>query len=142
MKYNPISLVGAILLVLFCNYTQAQSFGTVASAVWITDCNQSNFYNTSGSAVNLIGPAGNVFENTNLGAHTQNSGTLILRGAQVKTFKNPASSNVCNVRMFYRVYPQTGAGGVFNSIDLPFLEDCNVAGSTFPSGGPCAPGSQ
>ena len=142
MKYNPTSFAATILFVLFCSYSQAQSFGTVASAVWITDCNQSNFYNTSGSAANLIGPAGNVFENTNLGAHSQNSGTLILRGAQVKTFKNPASSNVCDVRMFYRVFAQSGIPGSFNTIDLPFLEDCNVPGSSFPSGGPCVAGDQ
>ena len=142
MKYNPISFVGAILVVLFCNYTQAQSFGTVASAVWISDCNQNNFYNTSGNAVYEIGPAANVFDNRNFGVHTQNSGTLILRGAQVKTFKNPALSNVCNVRMFYRVYPQSGLPGSFNSIDLPFLEDCNVPGGTFPSGGLCVAGDQ
>ncbi|HEX7905896.1 MAG TPA: gliding motility-associated C-terminal domain-containing protein [Chitinophagaceae bacterium] len=142
MKANPISFVGTILLVLFCSYIKAQSFGTNASAVWISDCNQSNFYNTSGSPANLIGPAGNVFDNANLGVHTRNSGTLVLRGAQVKTFKNPASSNVCNVRMFYRVYPVSGVPGAFNSIDLPFLEDCNTGSGLFPSGGPCVAGDQ
>ncbi len=139
---NPISLVGVILLILLCNYTQAQSYGTFASAVSISDCNQSGFFNTSGNAADLIGPAGNVFDNANLGVHTQNSGTLIFRGAQVKTFKNPASSNVCAVRVYYRVYLQAGVPGIFNSIDLPFLENCNVAGSTFPSGGPCQAGDQ
>ncbi|TMI93075.1 MAG: gliding motility-associated C-terminal domain-containing protein [Bacteroidetes bacterium] len=142
MKTNPISFVGAILLILFCNYTQAQSFGTTASAVWISDCNQSNFFNTSGNVADLIGPTGNVFDNNNFGVHTQNSGTLILRGAQVKTFKNPASSNVCSVRMFYRVYLQSGVPGAFNSIDLPFLEDCNTGSGTFPTGGPCVAGDQ
>ena len=142
MKANPISFVGTILLVLFCSYTNAQSFGTYASAVWISDCNQSNFYNTSGSPANLIGPSGNAFDNANLGVHTRNSGTLVLRGAQVKTFKNPASSNVCSVRMFYRVYPVSGVPGAFNSIDLPFLEDCNAGAGLFPSGGPCVAGDQ
>ncbi len=142
MKANPISFVGTILLVLMCNYAKAQSFGTFASAVWISDCNQSNFYNTSGNPTNQIGPAGNVFDNANLGVHTRNSGTLILRGAQVKTFKNPASSNVCVVRMHYRVYLQSDVPGSFTSIDLPFLEDCNTGTSTFPSGGPCVAGDQ
>jgi gliding motility-associated-like protein len=139
-KINLISFAGIILLAFFCNYTQAQSFGTKASAVWISDCNQSNFFNTSGAAADLPGPAGNVFDNTNLGAHTQNSGTLILRGAQVRTFKNPASSNVCSVRMFYRIYLQTGVPGSFTSMDIPFLEDCNSG--AFPSGGPCVAGDQ
>ena len=141
MKKNPV-LLAVTILVLFCNFIQAQSFGTFASAVWITDCNQSNFYNTSGAAPHLIGPAGNVFESTHFGAHTQNSGTLILRGAQVKTFKVPALANVCSVRMYYRVYLQAGVPGAFNAIDLPHLEDCNVPSSTFPSGGPCVAGDQ
>ena len=139
---NPISFVGTILLFLYCNYTQAQSFGINASAVWITDCNQSSFFNTSGSPANQIGPAGNVFDNANLGVHTRNAGTLILRGAQVKTSKNPASSNVCSARLFYRVYLQSGGPGGFNSIDLPLMEDCNTGTGLFPSGGTCVAGDQ
>ena len=137
---NPISLAGTFLFLLLSFFAQAQSYGSFASAVWITDCNQSNFFNTSGSGANLIGPAGNVFQNANLGAHTQNAGTLLLRGAEVKTFKNPASSNVCSVRLNYRVYPQGSPSGAFNVIDIPFLEDCNAG--AFPSGGPCSAGDQ
>jgi gliding motility-associated-like protein len=139
---NPISFAGIILLLLFCNLTKAQSFGTFASAVWLSDCNQSSFYNTTGSSPHQIGPSGNVFENADLGVHTRNSNTLILRGAQVKTFKNPASSNVCSVRLFYRVYLQSGMPGSFTSIDLPLLEDCNTGPNTFPTGGPCVAGDQ
>jgi gliding motility-associated-like protein len=143
MKSNPISFVGIILILLFCIPTRTQAqFGTDASAVWITDCNQSNFFNTSGSLADLIGPSGNSFTNNNFGVHTQNSGSLILRGAQVKTFKNPASSNVCDARLFYRVYLQSGVPGAFSSIDLPFLEDCSMPGGVFPSGGPCQAGDQ
>ncbi len=142
MKSNPLSIVGTILLLLFFNFSQGQSYGTFASAVWITDCNQSNFFNTSGSGPNLIGPAGNVFEGANLGVHTQNSGTLLLRGAEVKTFKNPASSNVCNVRMYYRIYQASSVPGAFTTYDLPFLDNCNVGPNTFPSGGPCVAGDQ
>ena len=138
---NPISYAGIFLLTLLLSLTgKTQPIGSFASAVWLSDCNQSNFFNTTGSGTNLIGPSGNVFDNTNLGVYTQNSGTLILRGAEVKTFKNPASSNVCSVRMHYRVYLQSGAPGAFNSIDLPLLEDCNAG--TFPSGGACQPGDQ
>ncbi|RXK60855.1 T9SS type B sorting domain-containing protein [Lacibacter luteus] len=137
---NPIALAGTIVLLLLSIFSHAQSIGTFASAVWVTDCNQSNFYNTSGTGANLIGPSGNVYDNMSFGAHTQNSGTLVLRGAEVKTFKNPASSNVCSVRLNYRVYPQGSPSGIFTSIDLPFVDDCN-AGS-FPSGGPCANGDQ
>jgi large repetitive protein len=140
---NPISLAGTLLFLLISFFSQAQSFGTFASAVWITDCNQSNFYNTSGSGPNLIGPVGNVFQNANLGVHTQNAGTLILRGAEVKTFKNPASSNVCSVRLNYRVYPQGSPSGAFNIIDIPLISDCDVPNSQFLVGaGPCAAGDQ
>ena len=142
MKSNPLSVVGTILLVLFFNFVQGQSFGTFASAVWITDCNQSNFFNTSGTGPNLIGPVGNVFEGANLGVHTQNSGTLLLRGGEVKTFKNPASSNVCVVNMYYRIYLASATPGSFVSFNLPFLDNCNVGPNTFPSGGPCVAGDQ
>ncbi len=131
------------MFLLLSYFSHAQSFGTFASAVWITDCNQSNFFNTSGTGPNLIGPVGNVFNNANLGVHTQNSGTLILRGAEVKTFKNPASSNVCSVRLNYRVYPQGSPSGIFNVIDIPLLSDCDVPNSQFLVGaGPCAAGDQ
>ncbi|MBO9684080.1 MAG: hypothetical protein J7502_15680, partial [Flavisolibacter sp.] len=105
---KPISLASVITLVVtlfFSSFAQAQSFGISASAVWISDCNQDNYFNTTGS----IGPAGNVFTNASLGTHTQNSHTLILRGGEVRTFKTVGSSNVCSARMYYRIYPQSGS---------------------------------
>ena len=143
MRPKPSGLLLPLLCVIFSSaITQAQPFGTFASAVWLTDCNQSNFFNTTGSGANLIGPAGNVFDNSNLGIYTQNSGSLILRGGEVKTFKTVGVANVCSVKMYYRVYLQSGAPGAFSAIDLPFLDDCNVPSSSFPSGGPCAAGDQ
>ena len=58
---NPKSLPGVITLILsiFLSVTtKAQSFGALSSAVWLTDCNQSDYYNTWGSGANVIGPAG------------------------------------------------------------------------------------
>jgi large repetitive protein len=136
MKTNPISYIGIIIITLLFNTAKAQNFGISASAVWLSDCTQSNYFNTTGA----IGPAANVFNNTNLGVHTQNSGTLILRGAQLRTFKDPLASNVCNVRMLYRIYLQSGVPGAFSSMDIPLLESCG--GATFPSGGACALGDQ
>ena len=138
---KPISLASVITLVVtlfFSSFTQAQSFGISASAVWISDCNQDNYFNTTGS----IGPAANVFTNASLGTHTQNSQTLILRGGEVRTFKTVGTSNVCSARMYYRIYPQSGATGVFNAIDLSFIDDCNVPTNQFPSGGSCVAGDQ
>lgn len=119
----------------------AQNFGTFASAVWITDCNTSNFFNTTGEGASLIGPPENVFTNTNFGVFIQNSGTFVLRGGEVKTFKN-SSGNACSVRMNYRIYLESEVPGAFSVIDFPFFEDCNVGSSEFPSGGPCGEGDQ
>ena len=115
------------------------SFGSYASAVWLTNCSTSNFFNTVGTGADIIGPSVNVFPNSNLGTYVQNSNSLILRGAEVKTFKNP-SSNVCSARLNYRVYPQAGTPGAFQIMDLPFFDNCG--GATFPSGGPCNTGDQ
>ncbi|HMP87278.1 MAG TPA: hypothetical protein PKE63_08365, partial [Lacibacter sp.] len=145
---RPVSLSAFFLFLLsfiLPGALQAQNFGPYASAVWMTTCNQNNFFNTSNSRPpeHLIGPAANTFTNTNFGVHTQNSGTLILRGGEVKTFKNTSSGNVCGANMYYRVYPQSGTPGSFNLIDLPFFEDCNVGLSQFTaSGGPCGAGDQ
>lgn len=119
----------------------AQNFGTFASAVWITDCNTSNFFNTTGEGASLIGSPENVFTNTNFGVFIQNSGTFVLRGGEVKTFKS-SSGNACSVRMNYRIYLELDTPGAFSIIDFPFFEDCNVGSSEFPSGGPCGEGDQ
>ena len=107
MKKPLAVLLCFISITLLSTIARGQSFGTFASAIWISDCNQSNFYNTTGAPADLFGPSGNVFSNANLGVHTQNSGTLILRGAAVKTFKTPGAANVCSVRMHYRIYLQS-----------------------------------
>lgn len=143
MKFLIYPLGLLILLVLFFSPVAAQNFGSYASAVWLTTCNENNFFNTSNSRTpaDAIGPAANVFTGAHFGIHTQNSGSLILRGGEVKTFKT-TSGNVCRVNLLYRVYPETGTPGTFTSIELPFFDDCNVSGSQFPSGGPCGSGDQ
>ncbi|MFN4198407.1 MAG: gliding motility-associated C-terminal domain-containing protein [Flavobacterium sp.] len=119
----------------------AQNFGTFASAVWLTNCEQSNFFNTTGEGASLIGPESNVFTNTNFGVFRQNSGQLIFRGGEVKTFKTP-SGNACSVRINYRIYLNSATPGSFSTIDFPFFNDCNTDISEFPSGGPCSAGDQ
>ncbi len=143
MKPNIRCVVLAFLFAaFFYKSSLAQNFGVNASAVWISNCEQNDFFNTSGDATHLIGPAANDFNGTNLGAYTQNSGTLIIRGGEVKTFKTPGVANVCGARMYYRIYPQSGVAGAFNSIDLPVFDNCDVPGSQFPSGGSCVDGDQ
>lgn len=142
---RPISYYGALTFVFvlaFCTNVIGQTFGTTSSAVWLTTCTQNNYYNTSGSGGGLIGPAANTFHNANLGAFTRNSGTLILRGGEVRTFKVPGTSNVCSARMYYRTYLQSGAPGAFTPVELAFADDCNVATLQYPSGGSCVAGEQ
>jgi gliding motility-associated-like protein len=115
------------------------SFGSYASALWLTNCGTSNFFNTVGSGADIIGPAANVFPNANLGTYVQGSNALILRGAEVKTFKS-ASSNVCSANLNYRVFSGTPSG-TFNIMTLPFFDNCG-SGSFPISGGPCNTGDQ
>jgi large repetitive protein len=137
-----LSVITLLFSFFFSVTTKAQSFGINASAAWITNCSQNDYFNTSGSGSNLIGPAGNTFNNTNLGAYTQNAETLILRGGEVRSFKIPGVANVCSAHMYYRVYLQTGVPGSFNVMDLAFVDDCNVPAGTYPSGASCVAGDQ
>lgn len=115
------------------------SFGSFANAVWLTNCETGNFFNTVGSGTSIIGPAQNIFPNTDFGTYVAYSNTFKLRGAEVKTFKI-ATANVCSARFYYRIYPASGTPGAFAVMNLPFFDDC-VSGS-FPSGGPCNTGDQ
>jgi gliding motility-associated-like protein len=115
------------------------SFGSQASAVWLDNCSQANFFNTVGSGTSIIGPVANVFSNNNLGTYIQNSNSLILRGAELKTFKT-VNANVCSARFNYRVYPLASVPPAFTVLNLPFFDDCNSG--TFPTGGPCSAGDQ
>ena len=83
-----------------------------------------------------------MFTNSDFGTHTRNSGSLILRGGEVRTFKTPGVANVCSVKMYYRIYLQSGVPGAFNSIDLPLADNCDIPSSQFPSGGACVAGDQ
>lgn len=141
---RPISNYCVITFVisLFLSVTALGQFGTTATAVWLSDCNQSNYFNTTGSGGGLIAPAANVFHNANLGAHTRNSGTLVFRGGEVRTSKNPLLSNVCAAKLYYRVYEQSSAPGAFTSMDLALESNCNTGTGTFPSGGTCLDGDQ
>ena len=116
------------------------AFGSYASAVWLANCSTSNFFNTVGSGADIIGPSANIFPDSNLGTYLQNSSSLMLKGAEIKTFKN-ASSNVCSARLNYRIYPQAGTPGTFQVMDLPWFSDCG-SGAFNVGGGPCNVGDQ
>ncbi|MDN3677713.1 fibronectin type III domain-containing protein [Flavobacterium paronense] len=137
--FTPNSGQCASTTTLSVTVYQDCSFGSFASAVWLTNCENNDFFNTVGSGASIIGPVTNVFPNTDFGTYISNSNTFKLRGAEVKTFKS-VTANVCSARLNYRIYPQSGTPGAFTILDLPFYNNC-VSGS-FPSGGPCNPGDQ
>jgi gliding motility-associated-like protein len=117
------------------------TFGTVASAVMIDNCSTAapgEFFNTTAGS-ETIGAATNVFPNSNLGTYVQNSGNLILAGAELRTFKT-ATSNVCSANLNYRVYEASSAPGAFVVVNLSLFDNC--AAGTYPSGGNCAANDQ
>lgn len=120
-------------------------FGTYASAPNLTSCNttvasQGAFYNSTGSGADMINSAGTNFNSYNFGTYFVNSGGLILKGAELKTWKNTSSGNVCSARMYYRVYTTGSPSGAFTSINLPYYDGCS--GGAYPTGGPCNNGDQ
>jgi gliding motility-associated-like protein len=123
-----------------------QSVDLYASAVWIDDCTtvgDGKFFNTSGTGIDLISQEpGNTFQQ-NFGVHLQNSNTLILRGAEIKTFKNN-SSNLCSPSiMRYRFFSDGATPGAFSTMTIPFYSDCNTSQNEFLlGGGPCSAGQQ
>ena len=119
--------------------TICSNFGTFASATMIENCVNSQFYNTTWANLpDQINPNGVLFNSYNYGPFFQNSNTLILRGGEVKTFKNPGA-NVCGAKLYYTVYTvgNQPANPLFTILDLPFKEPCNVGPNNFPTGGPC-----
>jgi gliding motility-associated-like protein len=137
---NQLLLAFVCLLVSFTKL-QAQSFEALSSAVWLNDCSQNNFFNTTGSGAQLIGPASNVFDNSNIGVFTQNSGSLTIGGAEIRTH-HEALAGVCTAKLLYRVYLQSATPGAFTTIDIPLQENCDVPNGSFPGGGSCATGDQ
>ncbi|RAR72841.1 fibronectin type III domain-containing protein [Flavobacterium aciduliphilum] len=138
--FTPDAGQCATPVTLNISVNQNCNFGSFASAVWLQNCSTSNFFNTTGSGVDLIGPASNVFTSTNLGTYIQNSGSLQLKGGEVKTYK-ASTANVCSANLYYRIYPQSGTPGTFQSMNLPWFSDCG-SGTFNNGGGPCNTGDQ
>src|SRR5690606_7499386 len=82
------------------------TFNAIASAVFLENCETTTggeFFNTTGSGTDAIADPANVFPNTNYGVFVENSGNLIFRGGELRTFKT-STSNVCGANMYYRIY--------------------------------------
>ena len=139
---NPGQCASTTTLTLTVNNCD---FGPYATAVWMDDCTDlgdGKFYNTTGGGTDLINQEpGNTFIK-DFGVHIENSSSLILRGAEVKTYKN-GGTNVCGAKMYYRYYLISAAAGAFTPRNLAFFSDCNTGISQFINGGgPCVAGQQ
>ncbi|MGV7105868.1 fibronectin type III domain-containing protein, partial [Flavobacterium sp. U410] len=118
------------------------TYNAYATAVYLENCETvtpGEFFNVTGGSTDAIGPISNVFTNNNYGTYVQNSGNLLLKGAQLKSFKGTAS-NVCAANMYYRIYEASTTPGTFSVVNLNLLDTC--ASGTFPSGGTCDEGDQ
>ena len=140
--FTPDSGQCASVVTLDVQVLATCTFGTIASAVLLDDCNtvaSGEFFNTT-SGSQSIGAVMNVFPNSDLGTYVQSSGNLIFNGAELRTFKT-ATSNVCSARLNYRVYEVSSVPGSFTIVNLPLLEDCTTG--TYPTGGAsCSNGDQ
>ena len=130
---NQIKKTICTALVFMGAFINAQ-FSEFGSAVFVQKNGTSAFYNLSGSGVNLIGSSS---FSGDLGSFTSGTGTLSIKGAEIKTWKE-YTSNVCGASLNYLVYKenQRPATPIFSTINLPWRENCS--GYSFPSGGPCS----
>ena len=118
-------------------------FGSFASAAWLNNCTTpaGQFYNITGTGANLINPSspeGSFM--TPMGSFIKDSGALIFKGGEIKTFKNTLG-NVCGAKMFYNIHLQSDPAGTFTPITLNFFSDC-ISGAFQFGGGPCSPRDQ
>lgn len=133
------------LLFSFClslaPFAWSQNFGEFASAIYVTDCSGSSFYNTTGSDPNCINTnCATVFNGANFGPFGQGTGELLLAGAEIKTWKN-AGGNACGATLHYRVYPAGSPSGGFSTLNIPFNANC-CAGTFCDGLGPCGGNDQ
>ena len=135
------------LLALASVLNAKAQFGEYASAVDVQTGTTTQFYDTKTSAngaQNISGvttAGGRPFQGTNFGSFTHSSGSLVLQGAETKTYKG-SSGNVCGSTLYYTVYPSGSrpASPTFTALNLSFYDNCS--GGTFPTGGPCNSGDQ
>jgi gliding motility-associated-like protein len=144
-----------LFLILFICFerTFSQQFGHFASATFVQTCYGTKFYNNSieRATPDCINPTcDTIFHLKNFGKHYKNSGNLILKGGELKTFRGN-NSIVCGSRMYYVVYPigNRPNNPNFNQINLPFRSNCtmdndgNGTPDTFgDSYGPCSGNDQ
>lgn len=129
-------LLLSTLTFLLISLSYGADFGIWASAIRLNVNGSSAFYNTK----YLSGPA--AIGDTNLtgflGVFGNHTGTLIIEGAEIKTFKE-TGSNICGATLYYAIYrvgsrPEFPA---FKSVNLSAY--CNCINNSFSNcdAGPC-----
>ncbi len=123
---------------------QTQAFGSYASAVYLKDSTYTGFFNTADTAGTQAisqNPYINFDTSGSLGSFPENSGSLILGGGGMKTYKNLVA-NVCLPIMYYTVYTtgERPESPVFTPITYNFYANCS--GGVFPDNSPCMLGDQ
>jgi len=131
---QKLLFAGWLLCTTFPLFAQ---FGPFASAIHLSKDGGTTkeFYNTYKLVgdVNAIGPYNFLGD---LGTYNQHDGRLIITGGEVKTFRGN-NDNVCNAKLYYRVYPIGNPSGSYTLINLPFFANCNSG--VFTDGkGPCS----
>ncbi|HOH74524.1 MAG TPA: hypothetical protein PKW38_01955, partial [Paludibacteraceae bacterium] len=156
-RFNHIYQVTCLVLILSSfasNIFADDDWVQPASAVYVKKYGDSKFYNTKSEGhgafdaqSNAINPGGGdwqsiLFNGQNFGAHTTQSGTLILRAAEVKTAKW-GTGHVCAPYLNWVIYTQGNrpASPAFTESEVNHYQDCN--GVQFPDTyGSCSTGWQ
>ena len=126
---------------MFSQFVSGDKFGELASAVFIKKNGQNTFYNVTFASQTPGHKIGNENFVQNIGTFQQGTASLVLLGAEIKTWKEPTIANVCSARLNYVVYPVYArpAIPVFKTITLPKFTEC--IGGVFPiTGGQCLAG--
>lgn len=128
-----------VLWLTICFYCVEAASGIYASAVYLSINGSTSFFNTlkPGNTQNI---GINDFSG-NIGTYIGNSAALLLKGAEIKTYKD-ANGNVCIGKFCYRVYLSNTTPGPFITLDLPFYSNCtgnpcNGFPNSFDFGGGC-----
>lgn len=99
------------------------SFASATRIKLFNDDNQNLIYNTTGSDVDCINTDCNtLLQGRNFGAFNPNSGQFKISAGEIKTSKT--SGNVCSASMSFRVYKVGDTPGIFQTVPLNGLSDC------------------
>ncbi len=149
MNVKKYFKVGLLFITLFVpSFLYSQNFGYYATAVWFEQVGVSNqflninskdyIYTAQQNAVNLGNGDWTSIKFQNFGSFVANSGTLLFRGAEVRTFKK-SNGNICTPELDYMIYPTGYPPYSTTTLTLGSVQSCDLTTQTYPDGlGPCS----